>query len=70
MSHVTCIFLQVSHVICLTPTSPALNMSMRGELSYRDSMSTSRRLFFDMALLVSDVIRFVSGGPMEGVLNL
>lgn len=51
---------QISHVIALSPSSPAINMSLRGQVGYKDTMATQRRLFFDTTIYVSDVIRFVS----------
>ena len=40
--------LQASHIIRLVPTSPSINMSLRGEVNYRDHLSTQQRLFLDL----------------------
>ncbi len=50
---------QMTQVIVLVPTSPAINMSLRGEISYTDSVGTRRRVFFDASLYVTDMIRWV-----------
>lgn len=50
-------FGNVSHVITLVPTAPAINMSLRGQLAYKDPMATQKRLFFDATIQVSDAIR-------------
>ncbi len=51
--------LQVTHVVALVPSTPAINMSVRGEVSYKDSAATLRRLFFDATIQVSDLLRCV-----------
>ena len=50
---------QMTQVIVLVPTSPAINMSLRGEISYTDSVGTRRRVFFNASLYVTDMIRWV-----------
>jgi len=50
-------FGNVTHVITLLPSSPAINMSLQGQITYKDSMATQQRLFFDTTIHVSDVIR-------------
>ena len=49
--------LQATHVIRLVPTSPSINMSLRGEVTYRDHLSTQQRLFLDLSIHVTDLIR-------------
>ena len=51
-------FATVSHVVTLVPSSPAVNMSLRGQLAYRDAMATQKRLFFDASIHTSDLIRY------------
>ena len=51
--------LQVSHIIRLVHTSPSINMSLRGEVNYRDHLSTQQRLFLDLTVHVTDLRSFV-----------
>lgn len=48
---------QTTHVMVLVPSSPAINMSLTGEIGYKDSMATQRRLFFDTTIHASDLVR-------------
>ena len=51
--------LQASHIIRLVPTSPSINMSLRGEVNYRDHLSTQQRLFLDLTVHITDLRSFV-----------
>ena len=58
-SMITSFSLQASHIIRLVPTSPSINMSLRGEVNYRDHLSTQQRLFLDLNTAVLTVEDFV-----------
>lgn len=45
------------HMVTLVPNSPALRMSLQGQVAYSDAVATNKRLFFDASLSVSDFIR-------------
>ena len=47
-SMITSFSLQASHIIRLVPTSPSIKMSLRGEVNYRDHLSSQQRLFLDL----------------------
>ncbi|KAL5469365.1 hypothetical protein EMCRGX_G030615 [Ephydatia muelleri] len=49
-------FGNIHHVFLITPISPAVNMSVRGQVSYKERGSP-KKLFFDITLQVSDLIR-------------
>ena len=52
-------FATTSHVVTLVPSSPAVRMSLGGQLAYKDVMATNKRLFFDANISTSDFIRYM-----------
>ena len=64
-SMITSFSLQASHIIRLVPTSPSINMSLRGDVNYRDHLSwstiviTQQRLFLNLTVHITDLRSFV-----------
>ena len=49
-------------MVTMVPVSPAINMSLKGQVAYKHSLSGARRLFFDVTVYITDVIRSACSG--------